>query len=618
MNMRGLLKRLLPMLAAIVLLGAAMMTAMADTGSFEHRYTENGEAGLVAGGHQTTLFKLVDGSSNTSYAYCVDFDTTIVRNSMYARSNVEESGFYSVADAAMIRAIVRNAYPFIGLAELRTRAGISGLTSTQAITAAQLAIWNFSNNASISHANANVTALLSWYFTLAPISSTQTPVGVVSLSSSTQASGDRCSVTYQYSVTGQNVDGSGIVLEYALDKDIVSLYGAVVEELPSSGGVQSVRISNLPFDAVFRFMVSGTQNIAFDAYFYSPQGGRTASQSLIGAYQGDTTVYAEEAFSYEASKYSIKVQKYDSTTGEGIQGAVFELSDNEDFIPPTVYEKTTDENGYVEFTGLTPGRWYLREKTAPLGYVPDTSVYSYDIDEVPIDIVRFKNTHYGEIQILKVNADDAPLAGAVFNIYRGDSQAANDLLYEGLVTDSTGLILKDSITPGQYTIVETAAPYGYHLAADPVALVTVNPHGSVSVKMVNPPVLRGRIGLAKENYETGERLAGAVIGIYEDEAAETLLRQFTTVKEDFVYFDDLMPGTYYVKELSPPSGYILNPQQTIVTVNLAEGATETVIFRNRPRIDTAGNYGLLLLVGLCAMGATGVLLLVFRKRLFKR
>jgi hypothetical protein len=79
-----------------------------------------------------------------------------------------------------------------------------------------------------------------------------------------------------------------------------------------------------------------------------------------------------------------------------------------------------------------------------------------------------------------------------------------------------------------------------------------------------------------------------------------------------------MPGTYYVKELSPPEGFIPNPQQLIVKVELAEGATETVIFRNRPRIDTAGNYGLLLLVGLCAMGATGVLLLVFRKRLFKR
>lgn len=616
--MRGLLKRMLPVLAAIALLGAAMLPAVADTGSFEHRYVANGEAGHVAGGHQTTLFQLVDGNNNSSYAYCVDFDTTIVRNSMYARSNVEESGFYSNADAAMIRAIVRNAYPFISLTELRARAGISGLTSTQAITAAQLAIWNFSNNASISHSNANVTALLAWYFTLAPISSTQTPVGVISLSSSTQAAGDRCSVIYEYGVAGQNVDGSGITLGYALDTDVVGLYGAVIEELPAEGGVQRVRISNLPFDAVFRFMVSGTQNIAFDAYFYSPQGGRTASQSLIGAYQGDTTVYAEEAFSYEASEYSIKVQKYDSTTGEGIQGAVFELSDNENFTQPTVYEKTTDENGYVEFTGLIPGRWYLREKTAPLGYVPDTNVYSYDIDDVPIDIVRFKNTHYGEIQILKVDTSDGPVAGAMFNIYRGDSQDPNDLLFEGLITDAAGLILKDSITPGQYTIVETAAPYGYHMAADPVALVTVNPHGRVSVKMVNPPVQRGRIGIAKENYETGERLAGAVIGIYEDEAAENLLREFTSIREDFVYLEDLMPGTYYVKELSPPEGFIPNPQQLIVKVELAEGATETVIFRNRPRIDTAGNYGLLLLVGLCAMGATGVLLLVFRKRLFKR
>lgn len=616
--MRRLLRRLLPFVAAIVLLTASLMTAMADTGSYEHRYTESGESGLVAGGHQTTLFKLVDGNANTNFAYCVDFDVTIVKNSMYTRSNVEESGYYSTQDAAMIRSIVRNAYPFISLAELRTRAGISSLTSTQAITAAQLAIWNFSNNASISHANANVTALLAWYFRLAPMPDTQTPVGVINLSSTTEAAGDRCSVTYQYGVAGQNVDGSGIPLSFALDQDVVSLYGATVEELPTVGGVHGVRISNLPFDAVFRFMVSGTQNIAFDAYLYSPQGGRTASQSLIGAYQGDTTVYAEEAFSYQPSEYSIRIQKYDSTTGEGIQGAVFELSDNEGFVNPTVYEKTTDEDGYVEFTGLVPGRWYLREKTAPLGYVPDTGLYVYDIDDVPIDLVRFKNTHYGEIQILKVDPSDAPLAGATFNIYRGDSQDPADLLFEGLVTDETGLILKDSITPGQYTVVETKAPYGYHLAENPVQLITVNPHGSVSVKMVNPLVQRGRIGIAKENYETGERLAGALVGLYTDEACTELVKEITTIKEDFVYFDDLMPGTYYVKELAPPPGYILNPKQTVVTVELAEGATEAVIFRNRPRIDTAGNYGLLLLIGVCAMGATGVLLLAFRKRLFKR
>ena len=53
-------------------------------------------------------------------------------------------------------------------------------------------------------------------------------------------------------------------------------------------------------------------------------------------------------------------------------------------------------------------------------------------------------------------------------------------------------------------------------------------------------------------------------------------------------------------------------------MELAEGEVEEVVFRNRPRIDTAGNYGLLLLIGAALVLLSGSLVFVLRKRLFKR
>ena len=157
--------------------------------------------------------------------------------------------------------------------------------------------------------------------------------------------------------------------------------------------------------------------------------------------------------------------------------------------------------------------------------------------------------------------------------------------------------------------------------ADPnTALVTVEPHGVTPVRMVNPKIQRGRIGLAKEDYNSHARLDGAVVGLFTDEACTDAckLKEFTTDADEVCWVEDLLPGTYYAKEISAPSGYVLNVEKSVVPVELLEGEEETVVFRNRKRIDTAGNYGLLLVIGLGAVLVTGTLLFVFRKRLFHR
>lgn len=609
-------KRILGWMLVLLLMMTAVSGTVAD-GGYDYQHVGTGEKGNTVGQYVTSLLRLKDKADQVSLAYCVDSTTYIVNNSLYSRANLAATDYFDADDAANIRSIVKNAYPFMTMTELIAKSGIPTLTSAQAITAAQLAIWKRANDVVFTQSDQNVDALYRWYMSLAPITQTRTPIGTVELTAACQIAGSAFEAIFRYRTDGVNVDGSPVALTHTFDKDVAAEYGATIAKSSLPDGVTEVRVTGVPADAQFSIQVSGTQQVAFDGYLYQPQGGRSTSQVLVGAYEGDTKLYAQMPFTCDdPGEYGIRVYKYDSTTGEGIEGAVFQLADNEAFTAPTLYEKTTNQDGYAEFGGLPEGRWYLREKTAPIGYVPDTEVYFYDIDEVPIDTIRFKNTHYGQIQIIKVDETGAPVAGAKFNIYRGDSQDASDLLYADLVTDETGLILRGELVPGGYTVVETQAPIGYHLADEPAAYVTVNPHETAVVSMVDHTVTRGRIGVAKEDYETGERLVGAVIGIYGDEGCEIKFAESMSTDQP-QYLENLLPGTYYVKELQAPEGYILNPTQQVVTVELEEGEEELVVFRNRPRIDTAGNYGILLLIGAALVLVCGTLSVVFRKRLFK-
>ena len=610
MKKRSGVWRLTGLLLTVLLLLMAL-PAFAD--GFDHAYVGQGESGEVVDRFQTTLFELRDGGGNIDLAYCVDTENYIVDNGRYARVELEDAKYFSAEQAAKIRAVVHGSYPALTIEALRTRANLPELTVRQAVTGTQLAIWYISNGGDYPAADPAAAALKTYLLSLAPLVKAERAVGSIELVSETVLDGETCNVRFRYSTTAENADGSPVTLTHGFTKAPDTFGARVVSETSVEGG-KEVLLSGVPVDADFSFFVEGVQSLPFDAYFYRPQGGRTASQSLVGAYGGNNTMYAEKAFSVEApDAYQLAIHKYDSKTGEGIEGAVFELADNAAFTSPTVYEQTTDQDGYALFSGLKKGVWYLREKQAPAGYVPDTKTYDVEIDGEPQGIIEFKNAHCGQIKIVKLDDAGGPLAGATFSVYRGPEKNADALVAKDLLTDADGVILCGDLTPGFYYVEETAAPAGYHMSSDPGIAVEVVSHETVTITMVNPRIKRGRIGVAKEDYTSHERLLGAVVAVYSDAACTDELWRCET-EADAKYTDDLMPGTYYVKELAAPEGYILNPANAVRTVELLEGGEELVVFRNRRRIDTAGNYGLLLTLGLALFGVTGLTALMIGKK----
>lgn len=72
-----------------------------------------------------------------------------------------------------------------------------------------------------------------------------------------------------------------------------------------------------------------------------------------------------------ASTPSITITTVDTQTQLPLAGAVFSLTSG----IGTVLQKTTDSTGMVVFNNLAPGSYTLTETSAPVGYLPNTTVY---------------------------------------------------------------------------------------------------------------------------------------------------------------------------------------------------------------------------------------------------
>ena len=111
---------------------------------------------------------------------------------------------------------------------------------------------------------------------------------------------------------------------------------------------------------------------------------------------------------------------------------------------------------------------------------------------------------------------------------------------------------------------EISAPYGYEIAEE----ITFVMGDGIKVKMQNNPILK-TLQLTKIDKETKETIKDKfTFGLYIDKKCTELIQQVdSNAKEGTVMFSDLRYGTYYVKEVSAPNGYILSEKIVKVEIN---------------------------------------------------
>lgn len=271
----------------------------------------------------------------------------------------------------------------------------------------------------------------------------------------------------------------------------------------------------------------------------------------------------------DSQKGSVTLKKL----GEGkeqIGGGTFQLYrvDGENSDP--VGKVFSTANGEHTIDNLLYGTYYVKEISAPQGYILDSEPSAgITIKKTAAHgTITMTNEKYtaGSITIKKVDENGNPLAGAEFTLLPGRISET---------TGANGIAVFDGLTEGTYTIIETKSPTGYGKLEGLEGSVTVNiqANGTANVEGKVPDKFRfdgksvkltwkntrthGSISITKT--DGNQPLSGAVFGLYENkDLADNDPKTAVTNGQGVAEFNDLSAGTYYLKEITAPNGYVLD------------------------------------------------------------
>lgn len=297
---------------------------------------------------------------------------------------------------------------------------------------------------------------------------------------------------------------------------------------------------------------------------------------------------------------------------------------------------TTDEKGFGKYGSGTQGvdvplqTYYAQEAEAPKGYALDKTVYQFKnsgkktSDGTPIYSISCKDHPLNDpitILLKKVDAvtgrTNDKLAGAEFTVkyydafYDTEKELANKVATRSWIirTDEYGYaeLSKDYLVSGDdfyfssstnpnpvlplgtVTLQETKAPEHYQLNTELfIGQITADNGGALGWLTTNsltpegeliinehPAEYNGRIQLTKTDDETKEVLANAEYGLYSDEACTKKVDTLKTGSNGIATSIELNKGTYYLKEIKAPDGYVID--KTVYPVTITASSENEVI-----------------------------------------
>ncbi len=245
---------------------------------------------------------------------------------------------------------------------------------------------------------------------------------------------------------------------------------------------------------------------------------------------------------------TLTIIKHGETDDILLQGAEFELYKADDTF---VEQLATDMNGRAITSNLSFGDYYIKEITAPVGYVKDDTKHYFIItpDNRQIEIELYNTLIRGNVSIYKTDETGNPLHGVVFGLYN----SYNNLIEE-LITDIDGKATSAKYMYGEYYLKEISTLEGYNLNETPISFQIIQNNVTVELTATNKRI-RGRVQIIKYG-ETNNTLQGAAYGIYDSD--DLLIEEITTNDTGIAVSGQLLYGDYYLKEITPPVGYLLS------------------------------------------------------------
>jgi len=404
----------------------------------------------------------------------------------------------------------------------------------------------------------------------------------------------------------------------------------LIKKMPATNakGESEVKITKTQ-DTVYLREISGPSGYVLDTKAYGVKlvVGQTASKNLADKEQkGALTIYkegevltgatvTEDGVTFAYEKRKLKGAVYSVYAGADIKAADGTL----------IYKKgalvkdnlVTGDDGSVTLKDLYLGTYTVTETKAPDNYVCKGEsktvelVYAGQTVEVQTGSATFLNERQkAAVRVEKQDEETKnPLSGGIYGLY-----AAEDIKVDGKTVVPKGTLIEKATTGADgkasykaelpinysYSIREIQAPELYLRNSEDTYTFTfkftndkeekVNFSHTFTNKRVN-----ATIDLVKEDSETGNSaqgdavFEGAIYGLYaredinhpdgrsgvlykKDEQVATL----TTDKEGKASVSNLYLGKYYLKEITPPVGYLLDEEEHDVNCNYEGDQVETV------------------------------------------
>lgn len=404
----------------------------------------------------------------------------------------------------------------------------------------------------------------------------------------------------------------------------------LIKKMPATNakGESEVKITKTQ-DTVYLREISGPSGYVLDTKAYGVKlvVGQTASKNLTDKEQkGALTIYKEgEVLTGAAVTENGVTFTYEKRKLKGAVYSVYAGADIKAADGTLIYKKgalvkdnlVTGDDGSVTLKNLYLGTYTVTETKAPDNYVCKGEsktvelVYAGQTVEVQTGSATFLNERQkAAVRVEKQDEETKnPLSGGIYGLY-----AAEDIKVDGKTVVPKGTLIEKATTGADgkasykaelpinysYSIREIQAPELYLRNSEDTYTFTfkftndkeekVNFSHTFTNKRVN-----ATIDLVKEDSETGNSaqgdavFEGAIYGLYaredinhpdgrsgvlykKDEQVATL----TTDKEGKASVSNLYLGKYYLKEITPPVGYLLDEEEHDVNCDYEGDQVETV------------------------------------------
>lgn len=368
------------------------------------------------------------------------------------------------------------------------------------------------------------------------------------------------------------------ILDPAKDDTVLYTKGTLIETLTTDSKGVAVS-SKLPLG---KYMVKEIE---------APQGmvlnEEPKTVELKYADEHTSVVFEKVSFVNDRQKVVLDLHKLDAEEKTPVSGAEFTIYANEDIVnfdgkvilskDAVVTKSVSNQEGKIIFDIDLPldMNFYIKETKRPMGYTTLDDVFYLDTSYQGQQVKEFSIYHEIFNQSIRVAVSKTdivtgePVIGAELSIIPVDENGVSQpgATFVTWITDENPYYV-EYIPVGSYMLVELSAPLGYELA-ESILFEVSDTNKLQKIEMKDVPILTD-IQVKKIDSGTKESilLKDFIFGLYEDKECTKLISTVNANKETgTATFEALRYGTYYIKELEAPNGYMLSDEIKEVIIN---------------------------------------------------